>query len=358
MKTLGWRAGAVTVLVATAISATALAAVSGTTHKVSGTEYLQAAGCPSTGSCIAVGAGLVNKENQSTGVYVDVSGGKPGTAHGLTGTTDINHVACPKANDCIAVGNALSGTSNYAVYVVFSHGKPGAVEKLGLEDAASIGCGSSDSCWVPGAECSSNGAKCTNKVVHLVDGKVAKTYSEQGTYSFSAGEGGGATPACSSATSCLLAGTAKPGIGPGVIFSLSDGKVKILHRVSGTSAISGLDCTSKSYCTVVGYEANSTGTKGKVFTLSGTKLGTPKTVNASLYPLACRSASACYSFGEQVVPHSTTGQPVVVTIDKGRPGSPQKISPDVLGATCTSKLCLGVGEEGEYPSQEGAVFSF
>jgi hypothetical protein len=360
MKGIGWRAAAAAVVLAVGITATAVASVHGTTHKVPGTLALQAVGCPSQGSCIAVGEGPVNKQNRSKGVYVAISGGKPGTAHLVAGTQALLHVACPKANYCIAVGDVFSGTTNKAEYVVINHGQAGAVRQLGIQGAASIGCGSSSSCWVPGADCSANGSTCTNRVVHLVDGTVEKVYSEQGTYSFYAGEGGGATPACSSATSCILAGTAKPGTGPGLLFSLNDGKVKVTHRVSAVTAISGLDCTSKTYCTILGYKTSGTGRTAtehsEVLTLSSGKLGTAHAVDGvNLFPLACRAADACFAFGfKRVKPYG----PVVVPIDRGKPGSPQKIQPSILGATCTSKSCLGVGSEGQHPNQAGAVFSF
>jgi hypothetical protein len=358
MKRAGRRVAVAAAVLATAITATALAAVKGTTYKVPGTSDLQAVACPKTGPCIAVGESPLNNKNPVTGVYVGVSGGKPGSAHEVAGTQALLHVACPKANYCIAVGySPVSGASGHAIFVVFNHGKAGAVHDLGIGGAASIGCGSSSSCWVPGLDCSANGATCTNKVVHLVDGTVEKVYSEQGTYSFYAGEGGGATPACSSATSCILAGTAKPGTGPGLLFSLNDGKVKITHRVPAVTAISGLDCTSKTYCTILGYKTSGTGRTAtehsEVLTLSSGKLGTAHAVDGvNLFPLACRAADACFAFGfKQVKPYA----PVVVPIDRGKPGSPQKIQPSILGATCTSKSCLGVGSEGQ---QAGAVFSF
>jgi hypothetical protein len=256
------------------------------------------------------------------------------------------------------VGFSFSGSAQHAVYVTIDHGKAGKAQDLGISGAASIGCGSSSSCWVPGEDFPKPGGNtATPMLVHLVDGKVAKVYKLTGSYSFSAGESGGPTPFCSSASSCILAGTS--GFTPtstGLVFSMDKGHVKIDHQVPGTSAISGLACTSSSFCTLVGYKNTSKSEQGEVTTLSSGKLGTLHSVSFGLFPLACRAASACYSFGGVFTKNSS--QEYIVPIDKGNPGKPQKIDSFVAAATCKGKQCLGVGQLGQFPNEQGTVFSF
>jgi hypothetical protein len=191
-------------------------------------------------------------------------------------------------------------------------------------------------------------------LAHIVDGKLAKTYRPKGTYSFSAGEVGGATPYCSSANSCILAGTANYATGPGLILSMDGGKVTIAHKISQMSAVSGLDCTSKSYCTLVGYGGGST--PGKVAALASGKVGKVTSVNANLYPVACVSARSCFTFGNQR--SGAHNQSLVIPIDHGKPGAPEKIGANVVTATCQGTRCLGLGSGGSYPNVEGTVFTF
>lgn len=337
---------------------TAFGAINGTIRKVPGVADFQGVGCPPSGSCIAVGETPRNKQNFPTGVLTEISGGKPGSAKPVAGTTTLSRVACPSDNFCIAVGFTFSGSSQHAVYVTINHGKAGKVQNLGMSGAASIGCGSPSSCWVPGEDFPQHGGTtATPMLVHLVDAKVAKLYTLAGSYSFSAGETGGPTPFCTSADSCLLAGTSGfTSNAKGIIFSMDKGKVKIEHEVTGTSAISAMVCDSGSFCTLVGYKTSGESQQGEVTTLSSGKLGTVRSVRFALFPLACRSASACFSFGGVFA--NNTSQEYIVPIDKGKPGNPQKIGTFVSAATCKGKLCLGVGEQGQFPNQQGTVFTF
>jgi hypothetical protein len=348
---------AVAAALCAAIVTSAFGAIGGTTHKVSGVSDFQGVACPPSGACIAVGETPRNKQNFSSGAFAEISGGKPGSAKSVAGTNLLSRVACPKANFCIAVGYTFSGSSQHAVYVTIDHGKAGKVQDLGISGAASIGCGTSSSCWVPGEDFPQHGGTPTPMLVHLVDGKVAKVYTLSGSYSFAAGESGGPTPFCSSATSCIMAGTSGfTSSATGLIFSMDKGKVKIEHTVSGTSAISALDCTSSSYCTLVGYKNTGSTPQGEVTTLSSGKLGTLESVKFGLFPLACRAASACYSFGGVFT--KTSSQEYIVPIDRGKPGNPQKIDTFVSAATCKGKLCLGVGNQGQFPKGIGTVFAF
>lgn len=339
------------------IATSAFGAIGGTTHKVAGVGDFQGVACPPKGSCIAVGETPRNKLNISTGVFTPISGGKPGTARTVAGANILTRVACPSNNLCIAVGSSFSGPSQHAVYVVIDHGKAGKVQDLGINGVASIGCGSASSCWVPGEDFSAGGANSSLALVHLVNGKVAKVYKLSGSYSFSAGESGGATPFCTSATSCILAGTSGfTSSATGLTFSMNNGKVTDPDPVPGTSAISALDCTSNSFCTLVGYKNSGKSSTGEVATLSHGKIGTVRSVPFGLFPLGCESASACYSFGGTFTKNSS--QNYIVPINKGKPGQPQKIDTFVSAATCKGETCLGVGFMGQYPNQQGTVFTF
>lgn len=360
MKRIGRWLGLFLAGVLAVVAASALGAVQGTTHKVSGVLDFQGVTCPSKGPCIAVGETPRNAQNESTGVFAAISGGKPGGAHKVPGTNRLSSVACPSANKCIALGEVFGSHVQKAVYVEISHGKAGKVHDLGIGGAASIGCGSSTSCWVLGDDFPANPRGPSDfhpAVVHLVNGKVAKTYKPMGNYDFFAGESGGASPVCSSASSCIAVGTTDfGGAGPGAIFSLRRGKVKISHKVSGTDLLSGLSCTSRTFCTIVGDKLNGEVEEGKVTTLSSGKVGQVRTATVSTFALACHSASSCFSFGSTFTNNKV--QSWLVPINHGKPGSPQKISSFVNAATCKGKHCLAVGEVGQFPNQQGTVFSF
>jgi hypothetical protein len=351
-----WRGVGVAAIAAVFITASAWATVSGTTHKVAGTFTLEGIDCGATGPCMAVGQSPRNSQNESTGVFVEVKNGKPGTAHQVSGTTDLSRVFCPKDNYCIATGSSFTASSQRSVFVVIDHGVAGKLHDLGVDGAASIGCGSANSCWVFGDDYTPTGSKITPMLVHLVDAKVAKTVTLTGSYSFSAGETGGATPFCSSATSCITVGTSGFQNGTGLIFSMSGGKVKILHRVPGTSALSGLFCTSESFCRMVGYTLSGESETGDVVTLGSHGVGKVHSVHLNLFPLACANSKSCFTFGSQYKNGKITD--FVIPIDKGVPGTPEKTDSGVSAATCQRTLCLGAGLVGSFPHGEGSVFTF
>lgn len=367
----GWATVAVAGVFALAASACAAAAasshvVNGTTHRVPGTSYLLGVGCPPRGACIAVGRPSMGSSARG-GIFLQISGGTPGTVQSVSGTSGLDHVACARANFCILVGEGWGRSSGSLdeVYVDVDHGKAGPARQLGgLTEASGIGCGSENSCWVTGAHCS--GTACAPKVAHIVDGKLVKVYSEEGSYTFSIGGPAtessqrGARPACFSATTCTLAGMSdykNPSKSSGLIFSLKDGKVKITHRATAVNLISGLGCTSADSCTLVGYNVSGA-QKSEVLSLSAGKLGTPRSPHASVAPLACRSARACFAFGSK--PKENSFEQVVVPIRHGQPSPPEAAgATHVYAATCTARLCLGVGNIGQYPNpEEGGIFSF
>lgn len=355
MKRIGLGIG-LAVLAAAAFGVSAWGAVQGTTHKVAGTYTLEGVGCGGRGPCIAVGQSPRNAQNESTGVFVKVKNGKPGTSHTVAGTNDLSRVFCPKNNYCIATGFAFTPPTQRAVFVVIRHGVAGKVHDLGIDSAASIGCGSAGSCWVFGDDYSQNGSKITPMVVHLAGAKVANTFSLSGSYSFSAGETGGATPFCSSASSCVTVGTSGFQNGMGLIFSMDNGKVKILHKVKGTSALSGLFCTSETFCRIVGYTIKGESETGDVVTLGRHGVGKVHSLSVNAFPLACANKRACFTFGSQFKNNKSTYY--VIPINRGVPGSPEKMDSFVSAATCQGSLCLGAGGVGSFPTGEGTVFSF
>ena len=362
MKGLGRSIGAFVIVIAALAAASALGAISGTTHKVKGVMDFQGVACPPKGACIAVGETPRNSQNFSTGVFATVSGsrGKPGTPHTVGGTSILSRVTCPAANVCLAVGSIFGLTGQHAVFVKIDHGKAGTVHSLKMDGVASIGCGSASSCWAFGEQFpKGEGAAAPPQVAHLVNGKVDKVFSPGGSYSFSAGEVGGAAPACFSATSCVVVGNSgfQNSHQTGLIFSMTKGRVKVTHHVSGTNALSGLVCTSSHYCTIVGYKTIGESEQGEVTTLSSGKVGRVRTVkNVGLFPLACSAASACFSFGGRFV--NNHSEFLAVPINHGKPGTPQQIDTGVTDATCRGAHCLGVGSVGSFPNGRGTIFSF
>ncbi|MFL5822738.1 MAG: hypothetical protein ACJ764_04780 [Solirubrobacteraceae bacterium] len=360
MKGFGRGLTVAVVGLAVVLTASADGRVTGTTHQVKGVLDFEGVACPPKGSCIAVGETPRSSHNESTGLFATISSrGRSGSPHKVDGTSVLTAVACPEANVCFAVGSVFNSGPQHAVFVKIDHGQAGQAHSLKMDGAASIGCGSRTSCWVPGEEFpTSGGSVAAPKVVHLVNGKVDKVFSPNGSYSFSAGEAAGATPACFSATSCILAG--RSGFqqnSTGLVFSLNRGKVKVTHRVAGTSGLAGLDCTSKSYCTLVGFKAEGESEQGEVTTLSSGKVGRVRTVkNLGLFPLACSAADACFSFGGRFA--NGKSESFLVPINHGKPGNPQQIDTFIRAATCRRTHCLGVGEVGSFPNEKGTVFSF
>jgi hypothetical protein len=353
-----WRTIGLAVGLALVTTAAALAALSGTTHKVSGTYTLEGVGCGPTGPCVAVGQSPRNSQNFSTGVFAEVKNGKPETARHVSGTNDLSRVFCPKKNYCIATGYSFGASSQKAVFVVIDHGVAGKAHDLGIGGAASIGCGTASSCWVFGDDYSQNGAKITPIVVHLVDAKVKKTFKLTGSYSFSAGETGGPTPFCSSATSCITAGTTGFQNGKGLIFSMNNGKVKILHQVPGTSALSAMWCSSESFCRFAGYTIKGETETGAVVTMQSGGVGKVYSLNLTVFPMACANKRSCFAFGSRYNQKTHQSAEYVIPVKGGVPGTPQKIQPFVSAATCQGTLCLGAGGVGSFPSGEGTVFTF
>lgn len=344
----GWigRLSACAVLVsALAVAASAFGAgIHGRVAKAPGTLDLRGVACPPSGACVAVGETPRDKQNFSHGVVVALSHGKPGKAIRVPGTFSLDQIACPRKDFCIAVGQ---GTGAGGVIVKISHGKPGKARSLSIF-ADGIGCGSTSSCWVTGTNLKATAAQ----VVHIVNGSVAKVFSLKGTspFLFGATEQGGAAPACLSASSCTLAGHTGQS-GPGLVMSLANGKVKVTHMIPQATALSGIACTSRTFCTVVGFNQMD----GLVLSINHGRLGKvrrPSKVDF-LGPLACRAADKCYAFGDKL---GTTS--VVVPINRGTPGSVQAIKPRIYDAFCAGKTCFAVGEEGGFPNGEGVVFTF
>jgi hypothetical protein len=355
MKGIGRWVGLAALALAGVWATAAVGAVNGTTHKVTGTLTLEGVGCGPAGACLAVGQTPRNSQNESTGAFVVIKNGKPGSAHKVAGTNDMNRVFCPKKNYCIAVGSVFSA-HQHAVFVVINHGVAGKVRDLGMSEADSIGCGSTSSCWVPGAEFPTGGARfSTPMLVHLAGPKVAKTYTLSGPYAFFAGEGGGATPFCPTASSCVMVGGDQQK-GEGVIFSMRRGKVKVRHRVPGTTSLSGLFCTSASFCRIVGFKAQGESEQGAVLTMDSHGVGKVHSVSVATFPLACVDKGSCFTFGAEFKNNKVSD--FVVPINGGRPGTPQKIGSFVSNATCRGSRCLGVGQVGSFPNETGTVFTF
>jgi hypothetical protein len=359
-------AGLLTLLAVTASACGAAAhsrahELTGSGREVAGASYLLGAACPSAGDCIAVGRPSRGARTRG-GIFVDAS---TGAVHTVAGTSGLDHAVCPSASFCIAVGeNAGRNPKDFEeVYVDIRHSRAGAPRPLdGMTEASGIGC-SQNSCWVAGGRCAPNATTCTPEVAHIVNGKLEKVYAQTGSYTFSTGSADtessqrGPTPSCYSATRCILAGMSdptNPSKSTGLIFSLNDGTVTILHQVPAVNVISGLDCTSKKYCTLVGY--NTSSINGKVLTVSNGQLRAPRSLDASVGPLACRSAAACFAFGP--------GKRVLTPIDDGVPAAPEtlpdeKFLPDLYAMDCTPRRCVGAGNVGQYPApEEGWILTF
>jgi hypothetical protein len=333
---------AVILAVAAALSVlAAVAAGAGDTTKVHGTSALYGYACPSSGKCVAVGESTRQGDNPPAGVVVPFSHGDPGDATKVSKTFQLRSVACPRANFCLAVGPSLDGAGEI---VAIDHGDPG--QPVSLPEApVAIGCGSEHSCWITASQPEA-------ALIHVKDTEVEHVYKFEKfyQYTFAAGEGSTPTPICRSATRCIGVGHAGEG-GPGLVYSIDDGHVKVTHQVPAAAALSSIGCRSGT-CRIVGWGTGDT-PDGIVFSLHKGEVGkVHKTSDVNyLNAVGCRDRKHCFAFGNDLKGHTR-----LLPVEKGKPGNATTIDPQVYFARCTKKSCLGFGGVGQFPNATGAVF--
>jgi hypothetical protein len=302
----------------------------GSLTRIPGTVRLTGVACPPAGSCVAVGSSA--PPIPSIGAVV--VNGHVIQVPGIVLTS----VACPRENFCLAVGYGGGGK-----LVPIVDGKPGTPTTFNTPYPVAIGCGSPDSCWITGDWGGYGGAR----LVHVVNGKVVRTMTFRHLFFTTPSDDGAVgAPACWSANSCIIVGTSSPGLptslrpplpadGQGLVFSLANGKLKTVGRVPAAAALSGLACTSPSFCTIVGYGRGT----DIVLTMRNDRLGPvrrlPRTGSRSGFLssvlLACRSADSCYAFGPSWAFNYALGRKWeftrIVSISRGKPGRARDITP-------------------------------
>lgn len=327
---------------ASGLAAVALAAgVTGTVTKVPGVTSLQDVACARSGNCVAVGQ-IFGADPEGVVVVGRAVSRVPGTY-------DLLGVACPSANVCYAVGYGYLGAGRI---VTITDGKPGPVRSFDSNPVA-IGCGSTTSCWVT----ASWKAFTEARLVHVVNGNVTETLTFDHRHFVTPTQLSSVSPpACSSATSCILVGTTTYQHGSGLVFSLDDNKLRTIGEVRGTTALSGLACSSTVVCTIDGY-----GRRGvALLALKNGSLGAVRWVpgldglhyGVSPTTLACRSNDRCYLFGLE------GSKSVIVPVDHGVPGSARRIGPFINRAFCSAASCVAAGRAAWSGPSRALLFSF
>jgi hypothetical protein len=329
--------------------------VPATTRPVPGASILTHIACaPKSTTCVAVGTKYSAAGPPSYSVVLPVDNGVPGKlahfpAFGISGLQP-DGVACPTSKDCWIVGEANSG-SGFAM--TFDNGTLGPVHTIsGTAVLYDVSCGTTTTCWATAA----NGSYKNAALVRLTDSGT-KVYPLKGTYGylFRGGEGGNTDMLCRSATSCTVLGSANLGSGPGLVMTISSGKITATNKVKTVGLFSGLACETTKSCIGVGISTATTPV-GVVDDLTNGLPASPKAVAGTSYlaSAACPSATQCEAVG-----FSAHDDAVLVPVKSGKAGHVQSLfSGQLNGIACASdKACWAVGSKASTP-ETAVVYSF
>jgi len=270
------------------------------------------------------------------------------------------------------------------VVVPVTDGRPG--KPLAVPDAFlfAVACGSPTSCWATGE--SSNFAHAV--VVHIVNSIIEKTFvlgqlppgAFFGPSSNTPNEGTafGPTPACVSATSCVLVGATRPYYGRtqgrGLIVRLVDGVVRSAATVPGTSQLLGVSCVNAVTCLADG-EPTGSYVSPHPGLLVGVTNGTPTHVTSTerdnvlaiqLSGVWCERTTTCFVVTRaglvvSITPASTP-RVVSIAVATGAMTGPHQGAPVGFDAiSCNDLSCVAAGGEFDptLPQRAvGALYSF
>ncbi len=326
--------------------------------------------CPSTTTCVAVGAGPYPSSECSPFPNCPVSvsfvmsttnggttwSGEGGSSPGLDEGDSFSNVSCPSTSECMAVGSSngfgeqrgiaegilLSGTCTL-VTGCGTLAYPGSTSYLG-----SVSCFSASTCTAVGGPLS--GFK----------GQIA-TAGATGWTTQNAPLGAVSGVTCPSASECMVSGGVAEDGQPGAVAATTNGGANWAAVFSFPYAVSNLfavSCPSPSVCTTVGGTTGpgeSSGDfgpgEGPGMVLNSTDGGaewTPQALPAGTGPLSavsCASTSVCEALGSD--PY--VGAPFIVgTTNGGATWQSQTAPPGIQYLTqlsCPStSACTGIGE--------------
>jgi hypothetical protein len=132
------------------------------------------------------------------------------------------------------------------------------------------------------------------------------------------------------------------------------GAIGAVQAVAGMSSLTGIFCVSDAVCFATGTLANSDNNAcsspicGGVVTINQGVAGAPYRVpepEVSLDDLACVSTTVCYAVGSAMDPSSLRNEGAIVTIDDGKPSSPQLVPGTIAlnHIACPNTNCAAIG---------------
>ena len=250
--------------------------------------------CPSTTSCLAVGAGA------SAYVVVPITNGRPGTPIPVTGGSaglQLFYIGCSTASNCVAVGF----DSNGGVVVPIANGAPGTpIEVAGTHQLNRISCAPAGPCLATGIDAADG----TGVVVPVTGGSPGAVTPVAGTGSLNG-------VSCPS-TTCDAVGQASGG--GGAVVTITGGVPGIPADPAGVYGFESVACVSTSSCEAVG--ANFGGVQ-MAMPITGGVAGASSTIAAVPISVACASSTVC-----EVVGENADGTGAVVPITSGAATSP------------------------------------
>jgi hypothetical protein len=249
---------------------------------VAGFQY--AVSCLSSQLCV-----LAGYNNASTGDVVPVRHGTVGRPSAVGHTQQIYSVSCPGASGCVALSRPNNDIG--ALFVSISR----------------------------------SGVPTRSRLVKVPPGVTLTQIS------------------CTSLRSCEVAGTDIFVSQHTIEVGSWNGSRLTLHRVNGPKGtddtIGAVSCSGTS-CAVAGYAEKLAKIQGIIVTTShGKPTGLHTFAGEALYGVSCVSKTRCYASGN--------GQHggVVLTVNRGVPGSPSRVKPDLFGIACKGNSCTAAGEQ-------------
>jgi hypothetical protein len=325
--------------------ATSAAASTGTTWTAvtipSGLAVLNGVDCPSSTTCVAVGA-----TSSSTGGAIETtnSGASWSTLSVPSGTPDLKAVSCSSASNCVAVGGNTSTSG------VILHQASTAGAFVAETEPSQLG-------QLSAVSCVSGGSTCYTTGIDISDGypdDIASSSNSGVTWSFdtTAGVSGDLWISinairCMSATTCLLAGASYDG----PIFawtsngwsSYSSGE----HDNGYSAYLDALACPDSSFCLAVGRYAHYTGpVTGGSWGDETRNPGSPAQGLAAV----CVSSSTC-AFVGTTSGYPASGGPAAVytTSNAGSTWQSDSVPSSaytLFGVACSpGGLCFAVGQD-------------
>lgn len=309
---------------------------------VDANDGVEAAACPSAGSCIV--AGQVGDGGFATTISGNAWEPEMIASSGNYQGIGLSAASCPQSGRCVVAGQYQDTESDHWLGVAFTAGSPGSWEMSRIplpDDAGSASNIDIDSLDCPAAgECAAVGdfwtgtEQETAMVATLSSG--AWTAAEVPLPPDAVGAGGvdqGVLFAvsCSAPGSCVAVGRyhRADGLYRGLIETLRNGTWSAAEAPAVSDAdqagLRGVDCSAAGSCTAVGESSSG----AVIETLaSGTwrvalaplPAGVPAGSGASLYAVACPTPGACVAVGAYFTNDASgnsTDHPIIVTLSNG-----------------------------------------